>query len=299
MHAYYCDHFVLPLPPNHRFPMEKYRLLRQRVARDLPAVEMYVPSAAKLEDLTRIHTPAYVHEVVQGRLSDSAVRRIGFPWSPALVERSRRSVGGTMAAARQALVEGAAANLAGGTHHAFRDRGEGFCVFNDVAVSVSDLQADGQIERAAVVDLDVHQGNGTAEIFKTDSSVFTASVHGANNYPFRKALSDLDIPLPDGADDRQYLDATAEAVDAALATRPDLVYYVAGADAYQGDVLGRLSVSKRGLASRDDYVVSACALRGVPLVVVMSGGYAAAVRDTVDIHFRSIQVLFSSTRRAA
>lgn len=299
MHAYYCDHFVLPLPPRHRFPMEKYRLLRQRVAQQLPAIKMFVPPAATLDQLRLVHTTGYVDGVVAGSLAPEMVRRIGFPWSPALVERSRRSVGGTIAGARSALSHGVAANLAGGTHHAFPDRGEGFCVFNDVAVSIATLREEGKLGRASVLDLDVHQGNGTAFIFQDDARVFTASVHGANNFPFHKTRSDLDLALPDGAGDREYLAAVGTALDAALGHRPDLIYFVAGADPYEGDRLGRLAVSMEGLARRDQAVTVACASQGVPLVVVMSGGYAGTVTETVDIHFQSIRTLFGSRRQAA
>ncbi|NNF27497.1 MAG: histone deacetylase [Gemmatimonadetes bacterium] len=299
MHAYYCDHFVLPLPPAHRFPMEKYRLLRQRVSRELPGIQMYVPRAASEEALTRVHTPAYVEQVLTGSLEADQVRRIGFPWSPALVERSRRSVGGTVAAARQALFDGGAVNLAGGTHHAFADRGEGFCVFNDVAVSIAAMKHEARIERAAVVDLDVHQGNGTAHLFAADPSVFTASVHGAGNFPFRKERGDLDVALPDGAGDRDFLAATRRALAAAVEHGPDLLYYIAGADAHVGDRLGRLAVSQQGLASRDLMVVDACRRHAIPLVIVMAGGYGTRVEDTVAIHFHSVEALLMERRKAA
>jgi acetoin utilization deacetylase AcuC-like enzyme len=267
--------------------MEKYRMLREGVAalgRDL----LLVPEPATDTDLLRVHDADYVARVSEGRLDRSEIRRIGFPWSHELVERSRRSVGGTMAAARAALVDGVAANLAGGTHHAFAHRGEGFCVFNDVAVAVRALQADGQAARAAVVDLDVHQGNGTAAIFRGDATVFTASVHGANNFPFRKEDGDLDVELPDGTGDGPFLDAVSLAVDAALKARPDIVFYLAGADAHEGDRLGRLAVSREGLARRDELVLDAFTARGIPVAVVMAGGYGTRVEDTVEIHLASI-----------
>lgn len=286
--AFYCDHFVLPLPEGHRFPMEKYSLLRERIAA-AGLDELEVPTAATNAELHRAHDPAYVHRVVTGALTRNEIRRIGFPWSPELVERSRRSVGGTLAASRAALEDGAAANLAGGTHHAFADRGEGFCVFNDVAVAAHAVRAEGRASRIAIVDLDVHQGNGTAAIFRGDPDVFTLSVHGANNFPFRKELSDLDVELPDGAGDDAYLHAVEAGLRAALACGPDLVYYLAGADPLEGDRLGRLNVSKRGLAQRDDAVFDACASRGVPVTVVMSGGYGTNVGDTVDVHERTVR----------
>ena len=285
--AFYCDHFVLPLPDGHRFPMEKYALLRERLMK-VPAAVLSVPMPASNEELLRVHTPDYLDRVVMGELTRDEVRRIGFPWSPQLVERSRRSVGGTIEAARVARSEGAAVNLAGGTHHAFPSHGEGFCVFNDVAVSVRDLQAREPGLGAAVIDLDVHQGNGTACAFHGDDSVFTASVHGGKNYPFHKEVSDLDIELADGAGDDDFLDAVDRAVQTALETRPDIVYYVAGADAFEGDRLGRLSVSMEALATRDDLLYGACESRGVPVVAVMAGGYADTVNDTVTIHANTV-----------
>ncbi len=285
---FYCDHFVLPLPEGHRFPMEKYRLLRERVA-DEGLGALQVPEAATDEELLRVHDAGYLRRVVEGGLDRDEVRRIGFPWSPGLVERSRRSVGGTLGAARAALEDGTGANLAGGTHHAYADRGEGFCVFNDVAVAVRAVQAEGRAARVAVVDLDVHQGNGTARIFRDDPGVLTVSVHGAANYPFRKEESDVDLPLPDGAGDDAFLDAVDRAVEAALDHRPDLAFYVAGADPYGGDRLGRLDVSRAGLAERDRRVYDGLAGAGVPVAVVMSGGYAERVEDTVAIHLASVR----------
>ena len=224
----------------------------------------------------------------------------GFPWSPELVERSRRSVGGTLGAARAALEDGTAANLAGGTHHAFADRGEGFCVFNDVAVAARAVQAEGRARRVAVLDLDVHQGNGTAALFRGDDSVFTLSVHGANNYPFQKEAGDLDVALPDGAGDEPFLEAVDRGVARALETGPELAFYLAGADPWEGDKLGRLAVTREGLAERDRRVFGACARAGVPVAVVMSGGYAEEVEDTVAIHLHSVRTaLGAGAGRAA
>lgn len=267
--------------------MEKYSRLRTRISTSGQCA-LAVPEAATDEELTRVHDPAYVARVTQGALSREEVRRIGFPWSPGLVERSRRSVGGTLAATRAALQDGVAANMAGGTHHAFPDRGEGFCVFNDVAVAVRAAQAEGSVSRVSILDLDVHQGNGTAAIFRHDDSVFTLSVHGAGNYPFRKEVGDLDLELPDRCTDGRYLSAVQRGLDAALGHAPDLAFYLAGADPFEGDRLGRLSVTKAGLSERDRLVLDACAARGVPLAVVMSGGYARDVDDTVDIHHATI-----------
>ncbi len=289
MRLFYCDTFVLPLPEGHRFPMEKYRLLREAAqAEGLGRFD--VPEGAADGALLRVHDAAWVERVTLGTLERTEERRIGFPWSPGLVERSRRSVGGTIAAARAALSDGASANLAGGTHHAFPDRGEGFCVFNDVAVAIRALQATGRIRRAAVIDLDVHQGNGTAAIFRNDPEVFTASVHGASNFPFRKEPGDLDLALPDGTADGPFLDAVRAAVDAAVnAARPELVFYVAGADPFVEDRLGRLAVTREGLAERDRIVVEAMRHHGLPLALVMGGGYARRIEDTVAIHLASIR----------
>lgn len=277
--------------------MEKYRLLRESIARS-SRVALAVPDRATSEELLRVHTEDYFVRVRDGALTREEVRRIGFPWMPELVERSRRSVGGTIAAARAAIEDGAAANLAGGTHHAFSDRGEGFCVFNDVAVAARTLQAGGVIRRAAVVDLDVHQGNGTAAIFAEDPSVFTASVHGASNYPFHKEESDLDLPLPDGCGDDDFLAAVEEAVEAALETRPDIVFYLAGADPFERDRLGRLAVSRDGLSRRDAIVFDRCRAEAVPVAVVMGGGYGESVSDTVAIHAASVLAAADSIRTA-
>jgi acetoin utilization deacetylase AcuC-like enzyme len=292
--AFYCDHFELPLPPGHRFPVTKYRLLRERVSAEETA-RLLVPAAATDRDLVRAHAPEYVASVARGELTQVEVRRIGFPWSPELVERSRRSVGGTLAAARAALDEGLAINLSGGTHHAFPDRGEGFCVFNDVAVAARAVQADGSAPRVAILDLDVHQGNGTAAIFRSDTSVFTMSVHGANNFPFHKEPGDCDLELPDGTGDDAYLDAVEQGLTAALRRGADLAFYLAGADPFDGDRLGRLAVSKAGLAERDRLVFGACSRAGTPVATVMAGGYASDVTDTVDIHAHTVR---EASRRA-
>lgn len=288
MRVFHSDHFVLPLPPGHRFPMEKYRLLRERVAA-WGGAELLVPEAATDAELLRVHSADWVGRVARGELTREEVRRVGFPWSPGLVERSRRSVGATLAAARCALDDGSAANLAGGTHHAFAHRGEGFCVFNDVAVAARAVQAEGRAARVAVVDLDVHQGNGTAAIFRGDDTVFTLSVHGANNYPFRKEDGDLDVELPDGSGDDAFLSAVERSVPLALAHGPELVFYLAGADPFHDDRLGRLAVTRDGLARRDQMVFELCAAAGVPVAVVMSGGYAQRVEDTVEIHFNTVR----------
>jgi acetoin utilization deacetylase AcuC-like enzyme len=298
--VFYADEFVLPLPPGHRFPIEKYWLLRKRVSEAGPGLSgsPLLSPAATDDEIMRVHTLDYWHRFREGRLTAKEMRRIGFPWSPELVERSRRSTGGTIAACRAALCEGVAVNLAGGTHHAFPDHGEGFCVINDVAVAVRAIQAEGLANRSVVIDCDVHQGNGTAAIMNADPSVFTFSIHGAKNFPFRKEPGDLDIELDDGADDATYLAALREGLDVALhGDHPDLVVYLAGADPYQGDRLGRLSLTKAGLARRDETVLAACLAIGTPVAVVMGGGYSDPIVHTVDIHFRTVQLAAEAQQR--
>jgi acetoin utilization deacetylase AcuC-like enzyme len=292
MKVFYSDHFVLPLPEGHRFPMVKYSMLRERVAQDgiCGPKELLTPRAVTDEEILRAHVPDYLRRVVSGTLTDKEVRRIGFPWSEKMVERSRRASGGTLGACLAALDEGFAANLAGGTHHAFSDRGEGYCVFNDSAIAARAVQAAGLVERVVIIDTDVHQGNGTAQILRTDPTVFTFSIHGAKNFPFHKEESDLDAPLPDGADDTEFLQALERGLEAALeAAHAELAIYLAGADPFEGDRLGRLSVTKSGLAERDRLVLEMCRERGVPVATTMSGGYASEVEDTVDVHFQSIR----------
>jgi acetoin utilization deacetylase AcuC-like enzyme len=287
---FYSDHFVLPLPAGHRFPMSKYALLRERVLASEYGAECVVPDPAGDEAITRAHCPAYLERVVTGTLSVAEQRAIGFPWTPQMVERSRRTSGATIAAARAALQDGTAANLAGGTHHAFRDRGEGFCVFNDSAIAARALQAEGRVDRVLIIDCDVHQGNGTAAIFRDDPSVFTFSIHGANNFPFAKVAGDLDVELADGTSDRQYLDVLGRGLDEALArAEADLAIYLAGADPYLDDRLGRLALTKQGLLNRDRMVFEACERAGVPVAVTMAGGYARDIADTVEIQFATIE----------
>jgi acetoin utilization deacetylase AcuC-like enzyme len=301
MKAFYSDTFVLPLPEHHRFPMAKYRLLRERLVTEqvLTASDLEIPDPISWDDLWLVHDAAYVDAVKTGTLSADAQRRIGFPWSPMMVERSRRSVGATLAAARHVLGcgESVAANLAGGTHHAFRDRGEGYCVFNDVGVATAVLLRDGLIASATVVDCDVHQGNGTAAIFRNEPAVFTFSLHGAKNFPFRKEASDLDLTFEDGAGDDEYLAALAAHLPRVLdAHRPDIVFYLAGADPYEGDRLGRLKVTIEGLRTRDRLVFEACRDRNIPVAVVMSGGYCPDVDAIVTIHTNTIREAVHSCR---
>jgi acetoin utilization deacetylase AcuC-like enzyme len=292
MKVFYSDHFVLPLPEGHRFPMVKYSMLRERIAQDgiCGPKELLAPRAVTDEEILRAHAPDYLRRVVSGTLTDKEVRRIGFPWSEKMVERSRRASGGTLGACLAALDEGFAANLAGGTHHAFSDRSEGYCVFNDSAIAARAVQAAGLLERVVIIDTDVHQGNGTAQILRTDPTVFTFSIHGAKNFPFHKEESDLDAPLPDGADDTEFLQALERGLEASLeAAHAELAIYLAGADPFEGDRLGRLSVTKSGLAERDRLVLEMCRERGVPVATTMAGGYASEVEETVDVHFQSIR----------
>ena len=287
--------------------MAKYRLLRERLVADgvLAAEDLQVPEPVAWEDLRLVHTPEYIDDVKDGTLSPAAQRRIGFPWSPMMVERSRRSVGATLAAAREAIRERrrsqstVSANLAGGTHHAFADHGEGYCVFNDVAVASRVLLRDHDASRIAIVDCDVHQGNGTAAIFRNEPDVFTFSMHGDKNYPFRKEASDLDVTFGDGAGDDEYLRALAQHLPDVLDGHgPDCVFYLAGADPYEDDRLGRLKLSVAGLRERDRFVFDACRSRSLPVTVVMSGGYANDVDAIVTIHANTIREAISSCQSA-
>jgi acetoin utilization deacetylase AcuC-like enzyme len=290
--AFYCDHFVLPLPKDHSFPMAKYCKLRELVLAEgtIEPRDLLEPVAAGRGELALAHDPAYIDAVFEGTLPREHQRRIGFPWSPGMVERSRRSVGGTIAAARTALTEGAAANLAGGTHHAFSDRGEGYCVFNDIAVAARVLQQDGLVERIAVIDCDVHQGNGTAAIFRDDPSVFTFSIHAEKNFPFRKEAGDLDVTLPDGMRDDDYLDVLEASLHTVLHRHhPDFIFYLAGADPYEGDRLGRLALTIEGLMRRDNLVLDLCA--GLPIALVMGGGYCPDTDIIARIHANSVALL--------
>ena len=293
MQLFYTDVFVLPLPPGHRFPMEKYARLRESLlaSGEFDEADFHLPHAATDEELGRAHDPAYIRAVSAGLLPEKAQKAIGFPWSAGMVERSRRSAGATLAACRAALADGVSANLAGGTHHAFRDRGEGFCVFNDAAVAARAMQAEGRARRVLIVDCDVHQGNGTASILRGDDSIFTFSIHGARNFPFDKEQSDLDIELPDGCSDAAYLLRLNEGLDTALDLAcPDLVIYLAGADPYRDDRLGRLALSFDGLAERDRTVFAHCQARRLPVAIAMAGGYARQIEDTVRIHTTTIRL---------
>jgi acetoin utilization deacetylase AcuC-like enzyme len=287
--AFYTDHFVLPLPSGHRFPMEKYSKLRDLVSKET-SIELIEAPAASDTQILYAHDPLYLIKIIEGKLSPSEQREIGFPWSEKMVERSRRSAGATIAACKTSLTEGISVNLAGGTHHAYRDTGSGFCVFNDSAIAARTLQKEVNPKlKIAIIDLDVHQGNGTASILQHDPSIFTLSIHGENNFPFKKETSDLDLGLPDGCDDSMYLKGLANCLDQ-LESRfeADCIIYLAGADPHEGDRLGRLSVSKSGMHLRDELVFEYAKTRSLPVAISMAGGYGKEIESTVDIHFQTI-----------
>ncbi len=316
--AFHTDQFELPLPPGHSFPMSKYRLLREAAEATLPMVRVTPAEPASEGELALAHAPAWISAVLHGTTTAAQQREIGYAWSPQMAERARRSVGATIMAARCALFgdvgdvdgagagEGVAANLAGGTHHAYAHKGSGYCVFNDVAVAARLMQAEWhrrrpnllRVLRVIVIDLDVHQGNGTAAIFGDDSTVFTLSLHGARNFPFRKEAGDLDLDLPDGCTDGPYL----EALDAALATAwqrhpdgpPGLAFYLAGADPHENDRLGRLKITAAGLAERDHRVLAALRERRIPVALSMAGGYGRELAQTVAIQRRTLELACDS-----
>lgn len=309
MLAYYATEFVLPLPEGHRFPMAKYAMLRDALSHTYPTdIRMTQAEAATDGELALVHTPRYIQAVMQGELTAAELREIGFPWSPAMGERARRSVGATIQACRAALSgEGVAANLAGGTHHAYAHKGGGFCVFNDAAVACRLMQAEwlrsAAVQRpgglhVAIIDLDVHQGNGTASIFQGDDTVFTLSLHGARNFPFRKEPSDCDLELPDGCNDVMYMEALEQGLDE-LSRRfePDLLIYLAGADPHEGDRLGRLKLSDDGMEARDRRVFDWAWQRRIPLAMAMAGGYGHDIRTTVAVQLRTFGVALSYWQR--
>jgi acetoin utilization deacetylase AcuC-like enzyme len=302
VHVWSSAKYTFPLPSGHRFPIAKYALLRQRVIDEeiVSAEHVHDPTPSTRDELLLVHTPDYVDRFTSGALTRDEERRLGFPWSQALVERSYRAAGGTLDAAVRALDDGIAMNLAGGTHHAFPSHGEGFCVFNDVAVAVRVLQRDGRIARAAIVDLDVHQGNGTNAVFTGDDRVFTFSMHGRKNYPFHKVPGSLDVELDDRIGDDEYLESLANVLPRVLnAARPDVVVYLAGADPYVGDRLGRLALSFDGLARRDAFVLGQCREVGLPVVVTIAGGYAEPIADTVAIHATTARIAASFAQSPA
>ena len=300
MKAFYADHYVLPLPAGHRFPMEKYGKLRDLVSQ---LAGVYLKDAPAVTDtqILYAHDASYLIQVLQGSLSPQEQQEIGFPWSTQMVERSRRSAGATLAAAKIALQEGVAANLAGGTHHAYRNKGSGFCVFNDSAIAARALQKEIHPKlKVAIVDLDVHQGNGTASILRNDPTIFTLSIHGENNFPFIKEVSDLDIGLPDDTGDESYLAALHQGLEK-LGERfkPDFIIYLAGADPHEGDRLGKLSITKDGMLQRDACVFQFGLDRQIPIAFSMAGGYGKEIQSTVDIHFQTIQTALQYQQRYA
>lgn len=289
----------MSLPHDYRFPIKKYALLRKRIADSslFRPQDFCIPHAATAAEITRAHDPDYVRRVQNGELSAREVRRIGFPWSPELVERAKRSAGATVEACFSALDEGIAIHLGGGTHHAFSDQGQGYCVFNDSAIAARSLQADTHIRRVLILDCDVHQGNGTAAILQNDPTIFTFSIHGQNNFPFHKEKSDLDIALEDDAGDSVYLDALQKGLAESLKRAgAEFVIYLAGADPFSGDRIGRLAVSKEGLAARDRMVLARCRKAGLPVAITMAGGYAPDIEDTVDVHFQTVLIASQSYR---
>lgn len=290
MKAFYTDHFVLPLPEGHRFPMEKYSRLRDLVSTQA-GIELVEAPPATDTQILYAHEASYLIKVIEGKLSAQEQREIGFPWSEKMVERSRRSAGATVAAAKAALREGIAANLAGGTHHAYRDSGSGFCVFNDSAIAARTLQKEVSPSlKIAVIDLDVHQGNGTAAILKNDDSIFTLSIHGVKNFPFKKEESDLDLGLADGCNDETYLHALSECLDQLDSRfKADFLIFLAGADPHEDDRLGRLQLSKEGMRLRDEMVFQYALDRQRPIAFSMAGGYGKEIESTVDIHFQTIK----------
>jgi acetoin utilization deacetylase AcuC-like enzyme len=293
MKAFYSDPFTFPLPEGHRFPLQKYALLREAIE----AAGLVSPRNLRISDpatdaqILRAHDAEYLTRVLGGRLTRREVRRIGLPWSPQLVERARRSVGGTIAACRVAMTEGIAVNLAGGTHHAFRDHGQGYCLFNDSVIAARVMRDEDRLERVVVLDCDVHQGNGTAALAADDPTIFTFSIHNEQNFPLFKEPSDLDVGLEDGTGDKAYLQALVVGIEDALdRAGANLALYLAGADPYEGDLWGRLALSKEGLAQRDRMVLTLCREAGLPVVVLMAGGYGRRVKDTVDIHLQTVRI---------
>ncbi|MEP7337341.1 MAG: histone deacetylase [Acidobacteriota bacterium] len=293
MRICYSDRYMVPLPATHPFPMQKYRQVRDRLLEEgsITEEQLIEPSLAAEEDVLLVHTEEYWGRCLRGELTPLEARRIGLPWSEGLLRRSLASAQGTIIAARNALEDGIASNLAGGTHHAYPDHGEGYCVFNDIAIAARVLQREGSAERVAVIDCDVHQGNGTAVVFQDDPSVFTFSIHGEKNFPAHKEQSKLDVHLPDGVRDEEYLAILHQHVPHILDDfNPDFVFYQAGVDPFEGDRLGRLKLTLEGLRRRDEFVIGACRQRGLPVVTTMGGGYAKEINNTVEAHCNTVRV---------
>jgi acetoin utilization deacetylase AcuC-like enzyme len=290
---FYSPYYYADIGENHVFPIKKFELVRDKLLGEgtLRSSEVFEPQPAEIEDVLLVHTEDYISRLRDGTLTAKEMRKLGLPWSKSLVRRSFLAVSGTINAAKHALENGVASNLAGGTHHAFPDRGEGFCVLNDVAVAIEVLKRDDLTKRFLIIDCDVHQGNGTAFIFKDDEAVFTFSMHGAKNYPLFKEISNLDIELPDKTSDREYLETLNEALPRVFLHNPDIVFYLGGADPFEKDKLGRLGLTMNGLMKRDEAVLSFARERDVPIVTLMSGGYAQDVNDTVEIHCNTIRAV--------
>jgi acetoin utilization deacetylase AcuC-like enzyme len=293
MRVFYSPRYYADIGDTHIFPIRKFELVRDQLLHEgtLVSNEVVEPQPAAVEDVLLVHTDDYVTRLRKGQLTAREIRRLGLPWSESLVQRSFYAVGGTISAAHVALDDGYASNLAGGTHHAFANRGEGFCVLNDVAIAIRALRRKELVTRVAIVDCDVHQGNGTATIFAGDHQVFTFSMHGANNYPLFKAQSSLDVELADGTNDESYLGILAQHMPTVFRYAPDIIFYLAGADPYAGDKLGKLGLSIEGLSRRDSLVLQQCFDHEVPVVTVMSGGYGKALEDTVEIHCNTIRMV--------
>jgi len=299
MRVFYTPRYYADIGEGHIFPIRKFELVRDKLLAEgtLDLSEIVEPAPAIIEDVLRVHTEDYITRLRNGALTNKEIRRLGLPWSEPLVRRSFYAVGGTIAAALHAFEEGYCSNLAGGTHHSFADRGEGFCVLNDVAIAIRTLRARGVIGRAAIVDCDVHQGNGTATIFAGDPDTFTFSMHGANNYPLFKARSSLDVELKDGTGDKEYLEILNQSLQLVFAHEPEIIFYLAGADPFAADKLGKLNLSIEGLRARDERVLRECYQREIPITTVMSGGYGKQLSDTVEIHcntIRSVKEVFES-----
>ncbi len=286
LNLFYCDQYHFPLPDGHKFPITKYRLLRDALSGD-ERFKIQPAALATRDDAVKIHDPAFVDGFMQGTLAPAAMRRIGFPASPQLVTRTLASVGSTLCATRSAVRTGFGGTLAGGTHHAYRAEGSGFCVFNDLAIAIATVRSEIGLSRASIIDLDVHQGDGTASIFSDDRNVFTLSMHGEKNFPLRKQVSTLDIPLADGTRDAEYLEKLRPALMEALDFEPEIVFFQAGVDALETDSLGRLALSPEGIAGRDNLVIAEVRRRRIPLVITIGGGYSSPIELTVTAHART------------
>ncbi|NOT48968.1 MAG: histone deacetylase [Acidobacteria bacterium] len=301
---FYSPYYYADIGEGHVFPIRKFELVRDKLVSEgtLVAEEIIEPERASPDDLLLVHTNDYISRLIAGELTAKEVRKLGLPWSESLVRRSLHAISGTINAAKKALIDTVSSNLAGGTHHAYPDRGEGFCVLNDVAVAIRVLQRDGLAKRFLIIDCDVHQGNGTAFIFKDSPEVFTFSMHGAKNYPLFKETSTLDIELADKTADDEFLQTLSEALPRVITHDPELIFYLAGADPYENDKLGRLALSIDGLRKRDEMVLDFARSYGVPILTTMSGGYAAEIDDTVEIHcntIRAVKSVFFSQSTAA